>query len=138
MTGIFQHAIDAKGRLFIPARLREELGDIFYVTISMEKCLWAHSLDNWQKLVTKIGAMSKAQQIRMRPLFAHATKCELDGQGRILLTKELRDRVGLKSNVTVVGAGEWVEFWDSETWAPIDEVEAALENMAQVFMELDI
>ena len=137
MTGIFEHLIDAKGRLFIPARLREELGDVFYVTLSMEKCLWAYSNDGWEKIVEKVKAMPTAKQIKMRPLFSHATKCELDKQGRILLNQTLRDFADLKKNVTVVGAGERVEFWDSETWAPVDVAETTPENIADVFMELD-
>ena len=137
MTGIFQHTIDAKGRLFIPARLREDLGELFYVTISMETCLWAFSNMGWERIVEKVRAMPTAKQVKMRPLFAHATKCELDGQGRILLTQTLRDFARLERSVTVVGAGDRVEFWDSETWAPVDAMETTPENIAEVFRELD-
>jgi len=137
MTGIYQHTIDAKGRLFIPARLREELGDVFYVTLSMEKCLSAYSNVSWEKFMEKIKAMPKAKQIKMRPLFSHASKCELDGQGRILLSQSLRDFADLKKSVAVVGAGECTEFWDSEAWAARDAVETTPENIADVYMELD-
>ena len=137
MIGIYQHSIDAKGRLFIPARLRDELGDVFFVTLSMETCLSAYSNESWERFVEKIKAMPKAKQIRMRPLFSHAAKCELDGQGRILLRKTLRELVGLKSNVTVVGTGGCVEFWDSEMWTTVNAVETTPENIAQVFTELD-
>ncbi|MCL2401793.1 MAG: division/cell wall cluster transcriptional repressor MraZ [Oscillospiraceae bacterium] len=137
MTGIYQHSIDAKGRLFIPARLREELGEAFHVTLSMEKCLTAYSKDSWDKFMDKIKAMPKTKQIKMRPLFAHAAKCELDGQGRILLPQALRDFAGLQKSVTVVGAGECAEFWDSEAWAGIDAIETTPENIAEVYMELD-
>ena len=74
----------------------------------------------------------------MRPLFSHAAKCELDSQGRILLPQALRDFAGLKKNVTVVGSGECTEFWDSEEWAKVDIVETTPENIADVYMELDI
>ena len=137
MTGIYQHTIDAKGRLFIPARLREELGDVFHVTISMEKCLSAYSGESWDRFMEKIKVMPKAKQIKMRPLFSHAAKCELDGQGRILLTRELRDFAGLKKSVAVVGSGECAEFWDSEEWARKDALETTPENIASVYMELD-
>lgn len=137
MTGVYQHNIDAKGRLFIPAKLREELGDVFYVTLSMETCLTAYSSESWEKFMDKIKAMPKVRQIKMRPLFAHAAKCELDAQGRILLPQRLRDFAGLTKNVAVVGAGETAEFWDSETWSKIDAVETTPENIAEVFMELD-
>lgn len=137
VTGIYPHSIDAKGRLFIPARLREELGNVFHVTLSMEKCLSAYSDESWDRFIEKIKAMPKAKQIKMRPLFSHASKCELDGQGRILLTQALRDFAGLEKNVTVVGAGECVEIWDSQRWAEADAAETTPENIAEVFMELD-
>ena len=137
MTGIFQHLIDAKGRLFIPARMREELGDVFYVTLSMEKCLTAYSTDSWDRFMEKIKEMPKARQIKMRPLFSHAAKCELDGQGRILLSQTLRDFAGLRKSVTVVGAGECAEFWDSEAWTAVDQAETTPEYIADVYRELD-
>ena len=137
MTGIYNHSLDAKGRIFIPAKLREELGELFYITLSMEKCLSAYSLESWEKFNTKINEMPKAKQIKMRPLFSHATKCELDAQGRILIPLQLRDFAGLKKNVTVVGSGECAEFWDSEVWSAVDGIETTPENIADVFTELD-
>lgn len=137
MTGTYLHSIDAKGRLSIPARLRDDLGESFYVTLSMEKCLTAYSAESWDKFMEKIKAMPKVKQTKMRPLFAHAAKCELDGQGRILLPQALRDFAGLKKSVTVVGAGECAEFWDSEAWEAIDAIETTPENIAEVYMELD-
>ena len=137
MTGIFFHNIDAKGRLFIPARLREELGEVFYVTLSMEKCLTAYSSESWNVFMEKIKAMPRVRQIKMRPLFSHAAKCELDGQGRILLPQTLRDFAGLTKNVAVVGTGECAEFWDADVWSSIDMAETTPENIAEVFTELD-
>ena len=64
MTGIYQHTLDAKGRLFIPAKLREELGDTFYVTISPEKCLSAYSQENWKGISEKVAAMPNGQSSR--------------------------------------------------------------------------
>jgi MraZ protein len=137
MTGIFEHSLDAKGRLSIPAKLREELGDIIYVTLSTEKCLSAYSMESWNNLMEKIKAMPKLKQKKMRPLFSHAATCDIDGQGRILLPQNLRDFAGLTKDVTVVGAGETAEFWDKDTWAGIDAVETTPENIADVFAELD-
>jgi MraZ protein len=137
MTGIYEHSLDAKGRLAIPARLRDELGSTFYVTLSMEKCLTAYSSESWDALMDKIRAMPKVKQNKMRPLFSHAAKCDVDGQGRILLPQNLRDFAGLTRDVTVVGTGETAEFWDSEAWAGVDAVETTPENIADVFTELD-
>jgi len=137
MEGAYQHMIDAKGRLFIPSRLREELGDVFYVTLSMEKCLTAYSNESWEQFKEKVRAMPKAKQNKMRPLFSHAAKCDVDGQGRVLLSQALRDFADLKKSVTVVGNGECAEIWDSERWAATDAIETTPDNIASVFMELD-
>ena len=137
MTGVYRHSIDAKGRLFIPAKLREELGETFYVTLSMEKCLSAYSEESWSRFTDKIKEMPRSKQIKMRPLFSHAAKCELDTQGRILLPQALRDFANLEKNVAIVGAGECAEFWNEDAWNEIDAIETTPENIAEVFTELD-
>ena len=137
MTGIYQHSLDAKGRIFIPAKLREELGNKFVVTISMDECLSAYNQESWDRVMAKIRAKTRAEQNKMRPLFSHAAECELDSQGRILLPQRLRDYAKLTKNVAVVGNGECVEFWDADKWAEIDMAETTPENIEKVFMELD-
>ena len=136
MTGEFQHTLDAKGRLFIPSRLRDELGSVFYVTLSMDRCLSAYSGESWQNFTDKVNAMPYVQQRRMRPLFAGAARCELDAQGRILLPQNLRDYAGLDKNVTVVGCNNHAEFWDSAAWAELNAAETTPENIAAVMEEL--
>ena len=137
MTGIYNHVLDSKGRLFIPARLRDELGEVFYITISMQKCLSAYSSESWDRFMEKIKAMPKAKQIKMRPLFSHAAKCEVDTQGRILLPQTLRDFAGLTKNVTVVGSGDCAELWDSDEWVAVDSAETTTAYIADVYTELD-
>ena len=138
MYGTYKHTLDAKGRISIPSRLRDELGEEFFVTLSPEKCLTAYSLESWAKILEKVGTMSKINQKKARFLFSHAENCKLDAQGRILLPLPLREFVGLKKNVTVVGAGECAQFWDSEAWAVIDAEETLPENIESVFEELGI
>ena len=137
MTGEFQHSLDAKGRLFIPARLRDELGDVFYVTLSMEKCLSAYSGTSWQELADKVNAMPSVKQRKMRPLFAHAARCELDAQGRVLIPQHLRDYAGFSKSVTVVGCNNHAELWDSEAWEAVFREETTPENIAAVMEELE-
>ena len=136
MTGGHQHTLDAKGRLFIPAKLREELGNIFFVTISPEKCLSAYSSESWENLSDKVNAMPYRDQRKMRPLFAYATKCELDSQGRILLPQMLREFAGLTKNVTVVGNNNHAEIWDTERWNDVFSEEGTPENLMAVMEEL--
>lgn len=137
MTGEYQHSLDAKGRLFIPARMREELGDVFYVTISPDTCLSAYSDAHWQELRDKVNAMPYVKQRKMRPLFAHATRCELDAQGRVLIPQKLRDFAGLTKSVTVVGNNNHAEFWDTDAWNEIYAAETTPENILSVMEELD-
>ena len=137
MTGIYQHSIDAKGRLIIPAKLREDLGEEFYVTISPERCLRAYSNEGWEKLNEQVKALSRVKQTMMRPLFSRAAKCELDTQGRVLLSQPLRDYADLKKNIAIVGVGGHVEFWDADIWAEVDAIETSPERLAEVFEELD-
>ena len=137
MTGEYQHTLDAKGRLFIPAKLREELGDVFYITLSMDKCLSAYSAENWKVFSDKVDAMSYVQQRKMRPLFAYAAKCELDNQGRTLIPAHLREYAGLLKNVTVVGCNNHAEFWDEASWQKVHDEEITPENIAAVMMELE-
>ena len=137
MTGAYQHSLDSKGRLFIPAKLRDELGDVFYITLSMDHCLCAYSAENWQALSDKVNAMPYVKQRKMRPLFAHAARCELDSQGRALIPVNLRDYAGFTKNVTVIGCNNHAELWDSELWNEVFKAETTPENIAAVMEELE-
>ena len=137
MTGEYEHTIDAKGRLAIPSRLRDELGSVFYVTLSMDRCLSAYSEENWQKFSDKVDAMPFVKQRKMRPLFAFAARCEVDGQGRILLPQNLREYAGLDKAVTVVGCNNHAELWDSAKWNEQHALEMTPENIAAVMEELE-
>ena len=137
MTGEYQHSLDNKGRLFIPAKLRDELGEGFFITLSMERCLCAYSAENWKAFSDKVSAMPYVKQRKMRPLFAHAARCELDSQGRALIPQNLREYAGLVKSVTVVGCNNHAELWDSDAWNAIFEEETTPENIAAVMEELE-
>ena len=137
MTGEYQHSLDSKGRLFIPAKLRDELGEVFFVTLSMERCLCAYSSENWQIFSDKVNAMPYVKQRKMRPLFAHAARCELDSQGRALIPQNLREYAGLTKSVTVVGCNNHAELWDSDSWQAIFQLETTPEKRAAVMEELE-
>ena len=137
MTGEYMHTLDTKGRLAVPARLREELGNVFYVTLSMDKCLSAYSAENWQRFSDKVDAMPYVKQRKMRPLFAFAARCEADAQGRILLPQTLREYAGLEKDVTVVGCNNHAELWDTARCKEIHDAEMTPENIASVMEELE-
>ena len=137
MTGEYRHTLDAKGRLAVPSRLREELGMVFYVTLSMDRCLSAYSSESWQRFSDKVNAMPFVQQRKMRPLFAFAARCETDAQGRILLPQNLREYAVLTKDVTFVGCGNHAELWDAERWEEQHLLEMTPENIAAVMEELE-
>ena len=137
MTGEYIHSIDAKGRLFIPARLRSELGETFYITVSMEKCLSVYSQESLDAFTRKCDAMPYVKQRKMRPLFALAARCEVDGQGRVLLPQNLRSFAGLEKDVAVVGCNNHAEIWDLSAWQAVNAVELTAENIAAVMEELE-
>ena len=135
-VGEYSHSLDAKGRLFIPANLRDELGKSFYVTIHPDGCLSAYTMERWNLLNEKLNALSAMQQARLRGVFSNAARCELDAQGRILLPAKLRDYAGLTKNVAVIGAGASVEFWDADTWAEVNAAITTPEALKAAFEEL--
>jgi len=137
MTDNYFHKIDAKGRLFIPSGLRDDLGDVFYMIITDEDCLTAYSNESWERFLDKARAMPMRQQRKMRPFFSNAAKCELDSQGRFVIPQRLRDRANLQKDVTIVGLGTCLQIWDTETYKPIAERESTPENLAALIDELD-
>ena len=136
MNGQYVHNIDAKGRLFIPAKLREELGKKFYVTIGQDHCLSVYSEESWNEVMERMRALSYSKVKALRVMFANAADCECDGQGRILIPAKLRQYAGLEKEVVVNGSFGRVEIWNAQRWAEIEaeafdsgSLEEAMEEM---------
>lgn len=117
LIGEYQHNIDPKGRVIIPSKFREDLGECFYVTKGLDGCLFVLSPGEWARLQEKIKAMpiSKSRGLQ-RFFFSGAAEVEPDKQGRVLLPQTLRDYAGLSRDVTVIGASTRAEIWDSARW----------------------
>ncbi len=117
LIGEYQHNIDQKGRVIVPAKFREDLGERFYITKGLDGCLFVLSPEEWARLQDKIKAMpiSKARGLQ-RFFFSGAAEVEPDKQGRILIPQPLRDHAKLTKDVTVIGASSRAEIWDSEHW----------------------
>ena len=103
MTGQYAHSIDAKGRLFIPAALRRELGQTFHVTMGQDHCLSVYSDESWAAFMDKLKALSYNEVKKLRALFAYAADCEPDAQGRILLPAGLRKYAELTKEAVITG-----------------------------------
>ena len=138
MTGQYAHNIDAKGRLFIPARLREELGQTFHVTIGLDHCLSIYSDENWNVLVEKIHEMPYNKARGLRVLSGNAVDCEPDAQGRILIPAKLREYAGLQKEVVVIGSFDRAEIWNAERWAREEAMAFESGSLEQAMEELGL
>ncbi len=121
MTGKYRHGLDAKGRLAIPAKLREELGAAFYVTIGLGHSLMVLPEAAWAAIVEKQRSLPMAEAQKLRFFFANALRCEPDKQGRILLPQELRSYAHLTENAVILGFGDKAEIWDQETYDRMEQ-----------------
>lgn len=136
MYGKYKHTVDPKGRLFVPSKLRDELGEAFYVTLGLDHCLSVYTETGWQAILDKYNALPISQARKMRFLFANAAKCEPDAQGRIVLPQKLRAYAHLEKDVVVIGVSNRAEIWNAEKWAEIEAEELNPENLAAVMEEL--
>ena len=136
MKGEFQHNIDAKGRLFIPAKFREELGKMFIITKGLDGCLFVYSASAWEVLEDNINQLplSKSRNLQ-RFFFSSAADCVPDAQGRVLIPQNLREYAALQKEVTIIGVSGRVEIWNTARWKAIDE-ELTPESIAEAMEEL--
>lgn len=137
--GEYSHSIDAKGRTIIPSRLRNSLGDTFYVTKGLDRCLLAYAAEDWQEFESKLKELPQTTNANARKLVRHflggAKDVESDSQGRTLIPPNLREYAGLTKDVVFIGMGNRIEIWSKEryetegTYEDMDEVASALEDM---------
>ena len=133
--GEYNHTIDAKGRLIIPARFRELLGEEFILTKGLDGCLSIYPLDEWNAFETKLRALpltNKNARTFTRFFVAGATNCELDRQGRVLVPQPLREFAGLEKEVVLTGNLNRIEIWSKEKWSEncnYDDMDSIAESM---------
>ena len=133
--GEYNHIIDAKGRLIIPARFRELLGEEFILTKGLDGCLSIYPMDAWEAFETKLRALpltNKNARTFTRFFVAGATNCELDRQGRILVPQTLREFAGLEKEVVLAGNLDRIEIWSKEKWSEncnYDDMDSIAESM---------
>jgi len=134
--------VDAKGRVIIPSKFRDGLGEKFIVTKGLDNCLFAYSLEEWSNLEAKLKSLpftDKDVRAFVRFFFAGATECETDKQGRILIPQNLREYAGLEKDVYVIGVSTRVEIWDKAKWENYSGDEnMSAENIAEKMAMLGI
>ena len=124
LIGEYEHSLDAKGRLIMPAKLRMDMGERFIVTKGLDGCLFAFSQNEWLNFETKLKALPLSDENArnfVRFFLSGATECEVDKQGRFLLPNNLRTSAKLEKEAVIIGVGTRLEIWDKQTWQNCDE-----------------
>ena len=117
--GEYNHTIDAKGRIIVPSKFRNMLGDNFVVTKGLDGCLWVFPADEWDLFYEKLRSLPvtrKDARTFVRGFMANAMDAEIDKQGRILLPQNLRRCANLEKDVVLIGTGPRIEIWSKEAW----------------------
>jgi len=118
-SGEYQHGIDEKGRLVIPAKYRDDLGIKYMLSKGFEGCLFAYPMNEWSKLEEKLDSLivfNRRYRDFKRRFFSGSDPCEIDRQGRTLINLEFRSHANLDKEVYIFGAGDHLEIWDKSTW----------------------
>ncbi|HEX3032087.1 MAG TPA: division/cell wall cluster transcriptional repressor MraZ [Bacillota bacterium] len=140
--GEYQHTIDPKGRLIVPAKFREGLGEQFIATRGLDKCLFVYPMEEWKILEQKLKTLPLTQadaRSFVRFFFSGATECELDKQGRILIPANLREYGQLDKDVVFVGIASRVEIWAKERWDDYSsQAEENFDETAQKLVDLGL
>ncbi len=134
-TGEYEHSVDAKNRIFVPAKFREELGESFIVSRDLRgKRLKIFSLSGWKEYIAPMLAQERRiSEMAMRYLHRNAVQVTPDAQGRIVLTRELLEFAEIERTAVIVGCSTYAEIWSSENWA----VELESENVDDIRLELE-
>jgi len=140
--GEYQHSLDAKGRLTIPAKFREELGAGAIITRGLDHCLFLFPSNEWSALENKLRTLPltkhDARQF-VRFLFSGASDCELDKQGRIMLPMNLREYAGIDKDAVVIGVASRIEIWSKEKWESyVQAAEQSFDQIAESIVDLGI
>ncbi|HHV71710.1 MAG TPA: division/cell wall cluster transcriptional repressor MraZ [Clostridia bacterium] len=138
--GEYQHTVDEKGRVIIPAKFREELGEKFIITKGLDNCLFVYPQEEWSNLEQKLKQLpfTKADaRAFVRFFFSGATEASLDKQGRTVLPNNLREYAKIDKDVVIIGVSTRVEIWNKEKWQSYSsEAEIAYESIAENIHEL--
>lgn len=142
LLGEYEHSIDSKGRMAMPAKLREGLGAKFIITKGLDGCLFVYSMDEWQHVEQKLASLPMSRKTARdftRFLFGGACEAECDKQGRVLLPANLRRYAALERDAVIVGVGSRAEIWDAAKWQQYNEESAEdVNELAEQLADLGI
>ncbi|MCX7902962.1 MAG: division/cell wall cluster transcriptional repressor MraZ [Caloramator sp.] len=139
--GEYQHALDSKNRIIIPAKFREKLGSKFVMTKGLDGCLYAYPMDEWAKLEEKLKALpltNKDARAFVRFMFSGAAEIEIDKQGRALIPQNLIEYAGIIKEIVTIGVLSRIEIWSKEKWMEYNEQNIDYNEIAEKMSELGI
>ncbi len=119
LIGQYEHSLDAKGRLIMPAKLREDMGEKFIITKGLDGCLFGFSQKEWENFEAKLKTLpltNKNARDFVRFFLSGAMECEIDKQGRFLISSNLRKVATLEKEVVIIGVGTRIEIWNKDKW----------------------
>ena len=133
--GEYHHTIDEKGRIIIPVKFREELGNNFIITRGIENCLFVYSKENWAQITNKLNSLpftKKDARTFNRFFMSGATDVELDKQGRVNISQPLIDYASLLKDCVIIGTGDRLEVWSQESWESFfDSTKDSMSDIAE-------
>ena len=142
LIGEYEHSIDTKGRLIMPSKLKEDIGEKFVVTKGLDGCLFIYSQTEWKTFEDKLRAFpltNKDARALVRFFLAGAMECEIDKQGRFLIPGNLREFAGLEKEVVVIGVLDKIEIWSKDKWLKYSEEEnSSVDEIAEKMSNLGI
>ncbi|MFT8824692.1 MAG: division/cell wall cluster transcriptional repressor MraZ [Liquorilactobacillus mali] len=140
--GEYRHAIDEKGRLIIPSKFREDLGEVFVITRGMDGCLFGYPESEWnilQEKLQKLPLTKKDARSFVRFFYSAATECEFDKQGRVSIPKSLRSHASLEKKCVVVGVSNRFEIWSEARWDDFStEAETNFDEIAENMIDFGL
>ncbi|MDN4523523.1 division/cell wall cluster transcriptional repressor MraZ [Fictibacillus fluitans] len=140
--GEYQHNIDEKGRMIIPAKFRESLGSTFILTRGMDQCIFGYPLEEWQVIEEKLKSLpftKKDARAFTRFFFSGAAECQLDKQGRVNVAPQLREYAKLEKDCVVIGVSNRIEIWSKSIWENYFAAsEESFGEIAESLMDFDL
>lgn len=140
--GEYHHTIDIKGRMIVPSKFREGLGDTFVITRGLDQCLFVYPMSEWKVIEEKLKALpltKKDARAFTRFFFSGATECEIDKQGRVNIATPLLQYAKLEKECVVIGVSNRIELWSKSIWENyVAEQEDSFEEIAENMIDFDL
>lgn len=139
--GEYNHSVDAKNRISIPSKFREELDGKFIMTKGLDGCLYVYTMNEWKKLEQKLSSLpltNKDARAFVRFFFSGASEIEIDKQGRALIPQNLKEYADVKKEIVSIGVSSRIEIWSKEKWNEYNESNIDYDSIAEEMSNLGI